>query len=428
MMERIAALTCIRCHAAYPITAAVNGCPKCAAVASSNLRAKYTPEARRGWRFEATDGSTQSMWRYADMLPLAAGEAISLGEGGTALVDAARLGARLGVERLLIKDETRNPTWSYKDRLSTVAVSAARKLGARVLATASSGNAGASLAAYAARSNMPCLVFTHGNAAGPMVAQIRKYGAAVVPVADKAQRWPLLSEGVRRYGWFATSPYRAPVVGSHPIGIEGYKTLAFEIVDQLGGAVPDWCAMPVCYGDAMAGLWQGFLDLQQLGVITRLPRLIAAEAHGSLSAALREDSDAIPNQLAMCETLATSIAATQSAFQALHALRQSKGQAVMLGNDGLIAMQEELADTEGIFAELSSVMPLLAIRRLRSEGTISADETVVAVVTASGLKDLDRSADDRCHEPHVNGSFDDVMGFLRERHGFDPTEQAYGLD
>lgn len=423
-MQPIAALACIRCHADYPVSAVVNGCPACVAVAPSNLRVTYKPEVRTSWRMGAHHRERQGMWHYADMLPVTARDAVSLGEGGTPLIETPRMAARIGLERLFIKDETRNPTWSYKDRLSAVVVSAAKMLGARVLATSSSGNAGASLAAYAARAGLPCVVLTSAGTAGPMLAQIRKYGAGVVPLADKAHRWPMLAEGVRRYGWLATSPYTAPVVGSHPIGIEGYKTMAFEIVEQLGGIAPDWCAMPVCYGDAMAGLWQGFLDLKEMGVIDRLPRLIAAEAHGSLTAALCDVGDRIPNKPAAFQTLAISIGATQSAFQALQALRQSDGRAVPLGNDGLIAMQEDLAATEGIFAELTSVMPLVAVGKLRAEGTISAGETVVVVVTAGGLKDLDRSTNDLQMRDAVEGSFDSVMRFLRDRYAFEPTHAA----
>jgi threonine synthase len=422
-MENVAALTCIRCQTNYPVSTTVIGCRQCADVAPANLRVTYTPEARQRWKLDAGAHDGRGMWRYADMLPLSARAAISLGEGETPLVAAPHIAARLGLERLFIKDESRNPTWSYKDRLSTVAVSAARMLGARALATSSSGNAGASLAAYAARAKLPCIVFAIAGTAGPMLAQIRKYGAAVVPLVDKAQRWPMLAEGVRRYGWFATSPYAAPVVGSHPLGIEGYKTLAYEIVEQLGGTPPDWCAMPVCYGDAIAGLWQGFLDLQAMGAIDRLPRLIAAEAHGSLQAALRDGGDRIPNMPAAFQTRAISIGATQSAYQALQALRQSDGRAVTLGNEGLVAMQEELAATEGIFAELSSVTPLLAIERLRADGTIAASDTVVAISTAGGLKDLDQSASSSAPRAGLEpeAQFDSVMRFLRDEYAFDPT-------
>jgi threonine synthase len=188
------------------------------------------------------------------MLPCDEDDAVSLGEGLSPLLPASAIGEKLGVPNLLIKDEGRNPTWSHKDRFSTVAVSAARLQGAQVVATASSGNAGASLAAYASAAGLRCVVATFSGTTGPMLAKIRKYGATVVVLSAKTDRWTFLAEGVTRFGWFAASPFHAPVVGSHPVGIEGYKTIAYEIVEQING-VPDWCAIPVCYGDALVGIW-----------------------------------------------------------------------------------------------------------------------------------------------------------------------------
>src|SRR5690606_30738397 len=156
-----------------------------------------------------SETNPSSLWRHADMLPCAASEAVSLGEGLTPLLPAPKLGEELGVPNLFIKDEGRNPTWSHKDRFSTVAVSMARLMDARVMATASSGNAGASLAAYAARAGLGCVVVTFAGTAGPMLTQIQKYGATVVALANKADRWPLIAEGVRHRGWFATSPFHA---------------------------------------------------------------------------------------------------------------------------------------------------------------------------------------------------------------------------
>lgn len=318
---------------------------------------------------------------------------VTLGEGQTPLVFCSRIGASLGVANLLIKDEGRNPTWSYKDRFSTVAVSIARSEGAKVVATASSGNAGASLAAYAARAGLDCVVATFAGTASPMLSQIRKHGATVVSLANKVDRWKLLAEAQQRFDWFIASPFSAPVVGSHPLAIEGYKTIAYEIIEQTSGDVPDWCVMPVCYGDALSGVWAGFKELFHAGTIDRLPKMVAAEVHGSLSAALAEGTDHIPEQEPCFDSLAVSIGTTRSTYQALRVLRESSGQAVSVSNDGLIEMQSNLARSEGIFAELASVTPLMAIKTLSERDVISPRDKVVAVVTASGLKDLDRSTD-----------------------------------
>ncbi|WP_088348162.1 MULTISPECIES: pyridoxal-phosphate dependent enzyme [Rhodomicrobium] len=420
MSKALAGYACIRCGRASPLQLVLDsrGCLDCQSDAPANLRVAYSHETRAGWDFAATQGGPQNLWRYEAMLPVAARDAVSLGEGMTPLLAAPAMGKRLGVGRLLLKDETRNPTWSYKDRLSTVAISAARQMGAKIVATSSSGNAGASLAAYAARAGLPCVMVTYAHSAGPILAQARKYGAMVLPLASKSARWPLLADAVDRLGWFVTSPFRAPVVGSHPIGLEGYKTLAYEVAQQMDGDVPDWVVMPVCYGDALFGMWQGFLDLHERGVIARLPKMAAAEVFGSLRAALAVGGDLVPEVDAEFDTLAVSIGAAQGAFQALQVLRQSGGTAVAIGNDGLIRLQEEFAASEGIFAELASVTPLAAIARLRAGGVIEPAETVLAVVTASGLKDLDRSLSEARPLPATGGSLDNALDYLEEHYGF----------
>lgn len=393
---------CIRCDARYPADLAIDsrGCPACYEEAPANLHLLRDDEGA-GANKSAADSmqALPSMWRYADRLRCTAADAVSLGEGLTPLLPAPAIGGTLGVPHLLIKDEGRNPTWSHKDRFSSVAISVARMRRARVVATASSGNAGASLAAYSARAGLHCIVATFAGASGPMLAQIRKTGATIVPFASKTDRWDFIAEGVKRQGWFAASPFRAPVVGSHPAGIEGYKTLAFEIVEQMHGTLPDWCVLPVCYGDALAGLWQGFRDLYEQRAIARLPRLVAAEVHGSLSAALASEDDRVPDIEPKFEPLAVSIGATRSTFQALSALRQSRGLAVPVGNGELITYQERLALKEGLFAELASVTPIAAIDILRKKNVITSKDRVVAVVTASGLKDVDRSMRDNSAPP-----------------------------
>lgn len=389
--DRVAALRCPRCERQFPPSLLIDsrGCPDCSGSSPANLRPAYPDTVLR--KDLHGSAAVASMWRYASRLPCPDSVAVSLGEGLTPMLHARRIGAMIGVNDLLIKDEGRNPTWSYKDRFTSVAVSVARAQGASVVATASSGNAGASLAAYAAGAGLKCVVATFAGSAGPMLSQIRKYGATVLPMAAKADRWTLLEEGASRHGWFVTSPYRAPVVGSHPFGIEGYKTIAYEIIEQCGGSAPDWCVLPVCYGDGLAGIWAGFEELLAARVIDRAPRMIAAEVHGSLLDALERKLDHPAEQKMKFDTMAISIGAPRSTFQALNALRRSGGCAVQATNEGLIEMQEKLARHEGLFAELAAVTPLLAIEKLRRDGAIMPSQRVVALATASGLKDLDRS-------------------------------------
>lgn len=407
-MGHVAGYACFLCGQVYSVDLLIDskGCPACLSLAPSNLHVIYRRQDDKPHMVSET--SLPSLWRYSDRLPFDRQDAISLGEGLTPLRPAVKLGAAIGVPGLLVKNEGYNPTWSHKDRFSTVAITAAMRRGAKVVATSSTGNAGASLAAYAARAGLPCIVATLAGSAGPMLTQIQKYGARVVPFKNKSDRWAFLAEGVERFGWFATSPYRHPVVGSHPIGIEGYKTIAFEIVEQMGGKPPDWCALPVCYGDALAGIWLGFRELLESGEIVRMPRMLAAEVHGSLERAIAEQTDRIPDMPAAFNALAVSIGATRSTFQALKALRETNGAALAISNEGLVSLQENVAATEGLFLELSSTIPIAAIREARQRNIIGRDETAVAVVTASGLKDTDRSA-----SPETVSPFSDVEKALK---------------
>lgn len=411
----IAGYRCIRCGTRYPADLRLDtrGCPKCLETSPSNLRPLYPGASSSDDLAGANNHAGKSLWQYGSHLPPFGAGIVSLGEGLTPLVTAARIGEVLDVPHLFIKDESRNPTWSHKDRFSTVAVSAALSQEVKVVATASSGNAGASLAAYAARAGLECVVATFAGAAGAMISQIRAYGATVFPMARKTDRWALLEKAADQLGWFVTSPYHHPVVGSHPIGIEGYKTLAYEIVDQSDD-LPDWCVLPVCYGDALAGVSAGFYELLEMGKISRVPRLVAAEVHGSLSAALENGHDRIDQQEQAFDTIAVSIGTTRSTYQALKALRDTRGCAVCVSNDQITSMQRMLAAKEGIFAELASVAPLVAVQRLREQQVIAASERVVAIVTAGGLKDLDISVDASEKERPFE-SVDDAWTWALER-------------
>ena len=156
---------------------------------------------------------------------------------------------------------------------------------------------------------------------------MRAYGAMVVAVEDKADRWRLQSAGVREFGWYPTSPFFGPVVGSNPYGMEGYKTIAFEIAEAFDWKPPDWCVLPVCYGDALFGMWKGFEDLKALGWIDRVPRFVAAEVSGSITAALASGEPMPPERPRNAASIATSIGASQGTVQALEVLRAQRRRA-----------------------------------------------------------------------------------------------------
>jgi threonine synthase len=385
-MATVLGLQCVRCEARYPADHYAEDCPACRPVARSNLTVVYE-EALRTARAKPGTSAERGMWRYGDLLPVDQADGVSLGEGGSPLHRLERAGSGIGLANLFAKDETRNPTWSFKDRLACMAVSSAKKMGAQVIVSSSSGNAGAAAAAYAAKAGLRCVIFTFTGSTGPMLTQMRAYGATVVACENKADRWVLMEHAVRNFGWFPTSPFFGPVVGSNPYGIEGYKTLAYEIAEQMDWNVPDWCVVPVCYGDALLGMWRGFEDMMAFGWTGRMPRMVAAEVYGSIGAALADGSDTPPDVRKNYETVAVSIGATRGTYQALDIVRRSGGTALTIGNDEMMRWQQTLASGEGLFVEASSAAGLAAVEQLAQAGRIGAQETVVSLLTASGLKD-----------------------------------------
>ena len=420
-MAIVSGLRCVRCGATYSVDHFTEDCPACRAEAPSNLSVTYDDLRVARPRPDNGIGSQLSesgLWRYAEYLPVARADAVSLGEGATPLHHLARAGGSVGLAALYGKDESRNPTWSFKDRLASVAISAAKARGAKVIVSSSSGNAGGAAAAYAAKAGLPCVVFTFKGAAGPMVTQMRAYGAMVLGVEDKAERWTLMQQAVRRYGWFPTSPFFSPAVGSNPFGIEGYKTIAYEIAEQMDWQVPDWCVLPVCYGDALYGMWKGFEDMVSFGWTDRMPRMVAAEIYGSVKAAIQDETDALPEMPKTHDTVAISIGATRSTFQALEVVRGSGGAAITIANADMQRWQNDLARFEGIYAEASSVAPLAAVEQLRRGGRIRDSDSVVALFTASGLKDPAVTVRSQGDLPIVSGGFESAVGLLKDAYGF----------
>ena len=409
-------LQCVRCGKLHALDRFREGCDSCLALGiSSNLTVAYAPRAGPGLDRSSVPTAPASMWRWSALLPADASEAVSLSEGQTPLVSIERL----GLGPVWLKDESRNPTWSFKDRLASSAVTMAKKMGARVIASSSTGNAGAATAAYAARAGLPCVIVTYAGAAGPLVTQMRAYGAMLVSVPTSADRWTVLSAAVHRWGWFPTSVYFGPAVGSNPLGIEGYKTLAYEIVDALNGGVPDWCALPVCYGDAVYGMWKGFEEMRELGWIRRTPRFLAAEVSGSLERAvsLGEDMPAIITR--PVPSVATSIGALQGTVQGTLAVRRSGGAAVFVSDPEIVDWSERLARIEGVFPEPSAAAVLPAIARMRERGDMKPDDTVVALFTAGGLKDPALAQGRLGPVPHQEPMLRDTVRALKEHYGFD---------
>ncbi|MEU0716994.1 pyridoxal-phosphate dependent enzyme [Streptomyces lavendulocolor] len=310
--------------------------------------------------------------RWAPLLPPL--DAPGLGEGGTPLVPVG--------DGVWVKDESRNPTWSHKDRLNRVAVGAAVHVGAEGIAVASSGNHGASAAAYAARAGLRCVVLASAGAPPAVASFLRAYGANVVAVPAAARR-PLLAMIADRLGYHTVSNL-TPTHTGHPFGPEGYKTVAYEIHADLG--VPAAVFVPTGYGELLFGVWKGFRELRDLGVTDRVPRVFGCEpaAGGPLAAAVRSGAPAAVVQPGATDAYA--IDCSVGGNRAVRAVLDSGGDALLVTDAELVRARDDLA-RQGLWAELSAAAGLAGFRQWAARGG-DAGGPVVCVSTSSGFKDL----------------------------------------
>lgn len=364
----------------------VSGCPR-----TSTENAQYPLEV--DYRYDQVDLSLfdqppmSGLDRWAPLLPpLVPG--LSMGEGGTALIETPRLARWAGLEtQLFMKDESGNPTWSHKDRLNLCTVSAAVASGAPGIAVASSGNHGASAAAYAARAGIKCVVVA-SPAISPLMKQfITAYDATLVCVPQE-ERWPVLRNVVQRTGFHPVSNLTRFHTG-HPFGPEGYKTIAYELFLELGRQVPGAVVVPTGYGELIYGLWKGFKELKLLGLTARLPRIIAAELDGGpLQAAMGRN---LPMAEVVAQpSVALSIQVSVTGWRSVVSLRESNGLVLQVGDEDILVARDELA-RDGQWQELSGVTGLAALRKARQMG-IEIDGPVVNILTSSGLKDAHLNA------------------------------------
>jgi threonine synthase len=418
METRVLGLQCLRCRTRFQEPRLFEGCPRCRAEGVAvNLTVEHDLSPLASIGPDAFPAGPRTIWRFRSVLPVRPARPASLGEGGTPLVHLERLGRRLGLRALYAKDESQNPTWSYKDRLCAVAVAHAVEIGARVITISSTGNHGASTAAYAARAGLACVVFTLASVPDTMKTLMQAYGAAVVACPTTEARWRLMREGVERLGWYPTSGFSAPPVGSNPWGIEGYKTIAYEIAEDLGWSAPGTVIVPSAYSDGLYGIWKGWTELAALGLVKQSPRMVAAEPFGPLAHAQARGLETPEMVAAPEESIAFSIASRYGTWQGLAALRQSGGLGVPITNEGIMEAQRALAREEGIFAEPSSAAAVATVTHLAEKQTLDPDEPVVVVVTSSGLKDPGASRPWLPAVPSAGDDLDAVLSAIRDHYG-----------
>ncbi|HUR33592.1 MAG TPA: threonine synthase [Vicinamibacterales bacterium] len=354
------------------------------------LLARYDLTAARGWSRESLTDREPSMWRYRDLMPIFADESpVSLGEGFTPLLHATRLGAKYGMDRLYIKDESLNPTNSFKARGQSAAITRARGLGVDTVSVPSAGNAGNAMAAYAARAGLRAEVFLPKDVKVPFARECILYGAGVTLVdgliTDAAR---VAAERGGALGWYDVSTLK------EPYRIEGKKTMAYELAEQMDWRYPDWIVYPTGGGTGMVGMWKAFEEMEAIGWVEpqRRPRMVSVQADGCapIVRAFDQGLEKAP-MWEQASTVADGLRVPRAIgdFLILRAVRDSGGTALSVPDaemvDGMIA----IGSAEGVSAAPEGGAGLAALSRLLERGVIKPHESVVLFNTGGALKYLD---------------------------------------
>ncbi|MGC8661109.1 MAG: threonine synthase [Nitrososphaeria archaeon] len=336
---------------------------------------------------------SRDTWRWKELLPSHERYAVRLGEGGTPLIRATRLAEKYGLKELFIKDETRNPTGSFKDRSMSVSVAKAVELGVKVDTTASSGNAAAALAAFSAKAGIKTVAFVLSTVSASKVAQLKLYGASVIKVRgiekgeDPTVKMMLAS--VEEMNWYP-SPSFGPF---NPYQVEGPKAISFELAEQFEWKPYDWTLVPTGSSCLLAGIWKGARDLKEVGLVNYYPRLVPVQPAGN-SALVRAIKSGISFEQIEAEKHPHTIAAgLEDPYPwdgdcALEGVKKTGGTGEVATDEEIAQAVKDLAKYEGIFSEPSGAAGVGALNRLINDHVIDKTDRVVVLVTGSGFKDL----------------------------------------
>ena len=388
-MNHVVGLRCRECGRPFPVEA-LHVCDFC----FGPLEVDYDYERiAASVTREKIAAGPRSIWRYRELLPVEDAAPVDLGAGFTPLVRADRLAAELGLGELWIKDDTANPTGSFKDRVVSVALTKARQLGFKVAACASTGNLANSVAAHAARAGMASVVLIPKDLEDAKVTMTAVYGGTVVAVdgsydevnrlcaelASEHPTWAFVNVNVRTY--YA----------------EGSKTLAFEVAEQLGWQAPDHVVVPIASGSQLVKVAKGFAELGKVGLLDEVPsvRVSGAQAAGCspVATAFAEGTDAIRPVKPKTIAKSLSIGNPADGWYALNTIRQTGGSCAAVTDDEVIEGIRLLARTEGIFAETAGGVTIATLAKLAASGIVRSDERVVALVTGHGLKTVEALRD-----------------------------------
>ena len=381
-MSLVTHLECARCGKQYEPGHVYNLCS-----CGGPLLVRYDlHRAAQGLARARMASREPTLWRYREVLPVTRDSSVlCLGEGFTPLIHARRLGKRLGLPNLYLKDESRNPTGSFKARGLAVAVSMANELGIRKLAMPSAGNAGGALAAYAALAGLEAAIYMPEETPVVNRQECVLLGAKVALVSGSIKDCGrAMREQLKDGKWFDVSTLR------EPYRLEGKKTMAYEVVEQLGGRVPQAMIYPTGGGTGLIGMWKAFAEMEALGWTGGpRPRMFSVQAQGCapIVRAFAQGGDRA-EEWEDPQTIASGLRVPSAIgdFMMLRALRESRGGALAVSDSDMLAAMRELAQTEGVLTSPEGGATLAALKRLLEDGFLAGHESIVLFLTASGYK------------------------------------------
>lgn len=400
-------LRCRECGREYPLEPS-HVCEFC----FGPLEVVYDYDAmHRNITRETIERGPASIWRYADFLPVDIEYAVDINAGYTPLIRAKNLGERLGLTNLWIKNDCANPTWSFKDRVVTVAATRARQFGFDTLACASTGNLANSVSAHAARAGLRAYVFIPSDLERGKIVGSSVYGATLVAVDgnyDDVNR--LCSELADKYRWAFVN------INMRPYYAEGSKTLGYEVAEQLGWRAPDHVVAPMASGSLYVKIWKGLQELARLWLIDSVQtKMSGAQARGCSPIVTAHEHGTTNVRPVRPQTIAKSLAIGNPAdgYYALKVMEESGGYGVASDDAEIIDGMKLLAESEGIFAETAGGVVIAGLAKLAREGKIRSDELTVAYITGSGLKTQEAIEDALAIPLHIDptmASFEHALG------------------
>lgn len=382
MMKNVISAVCIKCGAEHEAVPGVTTCKKCGGILDIVYDYKYIKTQLTKEKLAQRE---KNMWRYMELLPVTGESKVpKLRVGWSPMYNAQRLADQIGIKSLFIKDDGINPTASLKDRASAMAVVKAEEAGKDTIACSSTGNAASSLAGNSAAAGFKTYIFVPERAPKGKVAQLMMFGATVISVKGSYEdTFRLSAEAIDRWGWYNRN------AAINPYLIEGKKTVALEIAEQLNWNMPDYLAISVGDGCTIGGVWKGLKDLYAIGFIDKLPRLISVQAEGCypINKAFAENK---PLEHMDENTIADSIAVgvPRNPDKALRAIKESNGIAINVSDEEILAAMRTLGRTCGVFAEPAGAAGSAGLIKAVNQGLVPHDATVVSVVTGNGLKDV----------------------------------------